>query len=238
MKTMHFLRLMFLTAMLGVILFIASLPHAPKAEASPAVSGAFLNAAGQAIPGLIPPRVTLDLANAIPLANNWIYLATFKGTEFATRAAAASGLIDAGFTATDGLVFTLDIPSGIRGGNLVETEDVLIKSTVFTFGAPDAGSSTLLLDVGRTLDAGVGAPTLERYIANDSLLAASTIHSAAPRTTASSVNLDAGWIIPSTNIDQFPHTFRFTFTQSAKSLVTVTGGQIDIYVKAGSILLK
>jgi hypothetical protein len=239
MKT---LRAVMVICTLGVLAFGAFSMSPDEAEASTSISAAFVTQAGESIPGLIPPRVVVDMGNTVPLSTNWKYLGTFNGTEFATRATAAGGLIDAGFASTAGLVFTLDMPTGINSGassaqTLVETEDVLIKVTKFTFGAPDAGSSTMVLDVGRVLDAGVGAPTLQRYMAGVNMLASAITDSAKPRTLPVLYNPDAG-AAPTRLMEQHPHSLRLTFTQSAKSLITVNGGSVDVYIKAGALQLK
>lgn len=227
------LRLLLGAMLAALVVFLLVTPSTPV-EASPSVSVALVDAEGNAVAGAIPPRVLLDLTDSIPASSEWHLLKSIYGTEFSKRLVGASGYVDAGFSDTTGTVFTLDVPSyNICGGNTAfETEDVLIKiGSLLTFGAPDAGASTTVLDVGIS-----GA--VEKYAKDVNMLAAANTRVLGSQTIVYGPNFttDAGFVVTSVrNVDAATTAYRLTVTQSAKNLTTATGGRIDVYVKCGRI---
>lgn len=227
-------------AVLSMLAFVmVSGPASTRtAEASPSVSAAVVDALGAEVPGFIPPSVILDVGDTVRTSNtNWKLLITFDGTEFGTRATRANGKVDAGFTTSAGQEFTLYVPSSLSGPD-IEIEEILVK-VVTPFCTFDAGGSTLQLDIGRQRDAGPGAPTVERYLANVNLLATGSTLSSHPRMGQTGlVNLDAGWLIPPRHVEAYPLGYRLTFNQSAKDLTACSGGRVQVYTKAGNIPTK
>lgn len=200
---------------------VSALTYVPVAEAAPSFTAQVVDAMGNPVKGAIPPRVVLDLDNSIPAGanTNWKMVRVFNGTEFLARKTGANGYVDAGFSDTTGTVFTIDVPAGCGNASSVETEDILIKVvSQLTFGAPDAGASTVQLDVGIS-------GTLERFAKDVDLLAAANTRVLGSATTSVKPRL----------IDAAPLTYRLTVTQSAKDLTTVTGGQFRVFALCGNV---
>lgn len=240
MKTMtRVIPTILMTCVLGAVVAFSSLllqtPTEPDAMASPSVSVAVVDAAGNVVPGAIPPRVVIDLSNAVVDASEWRLLKVFNGTDFLANLVTASGYVDAGFASTAGLVYTLDVPAGLGNSGSVETEEVLIKVvSPLLFGAPDAGASTVVLDVGIS-------GTLQKYARDVNLLAAANTRVRGSNTLiyrqpiVAAGTSDGGIVINVRNVDTSPLAYRFIITQSAKNLTTVNGGQFRIFVKNAPI---
>lgn len=239
---MKMLKGLVILAAVSVCVFAISTIDVKPVEASTGVALSIVDMAGNEIPGMVPPHVVVDMSEGVPAAStDWYLLKSIYGTEFLKRLVGASGYIDAGFTATDGLVLTLDFPRTpaehpCKGGLAYETEDVLIKiGALLTYGPPDAGTSTTLLDVGVSgttekfaKDVSMAAAAGTRVIGSQTIIYRQPIGSAG--------TTDGGIVVTSIrNVDPITTAYRLTITQSAKNLTTATGGRIDVYVKCGPI---
>lgn len=188
-------------AMTSLFIFMFSLDN--NAKASQFMAAELVDSAGNAIPGAIPINVIIDLTNSVPTdSTQWKLIKTFECSEFAQRVTWAGGIVDAGFSNTSALTYTMDVPSLVTGA-AVETQDILVKVT--TKFSIDGG--TALLDVG------ISGAT--EQFAKD----VSVISTAGTRVLGSATTSVKPRLVDSNAVPGF---YRLTFTESTTSWTSCT----------------